>query len=159
MLWCKISLSVKQKVIIKCDYDPYSAGNKSLIQRQVFWLVRCRAFPISSDQWQRVRPTFIFSCTSATNAAACKDGTYSNWYCTGFSPDSLFTDCDATIAFGSFVDAKIRIISIRCIYFQIFFQLEHRRKEIYITDVVLCRFISRSRPNEPPMRKKEKPPR
>ena len=56
-------------------------------------------------------------------AIAHIDGTYSNWYCSRFSLDSLFTDCGVLTTFSSLCIANIRIISIRCIVLGFFLLL------------------------------------
>ena len=62
-----------------------------------------------------------FCVRAAANATADKDGTYSNWYCLGFSPNSLFTDCDVAITLGSLCTANIEIISIQTTNRPVFF--------------------------------------
>ena len=51
---------------------------------------RCRAFPIIrsvAKSASNIHPSVWLT--------AYEDGTYSNWYCSRFSLDSLFTDCSA----------------------------------------------------------------
>ena len=77
------------------------------------------------------------SCGSVAKSAsnihparvAVTDATYSNWYCSRFSLDSLFTDCGVLTTFSSLCIANIRIISIRCASIGIFLLLAPQKTQ------------------------------
>lgn len=70
---------------------------------------RCRAFPILSISGKECVQHSSFRGGQIKELITSQDGTYSNWYCLGFSPNSLFTAPDAQVVHGSVCNAKIVI--------------------------------------------------